>query len=88
MGFRVSGPVTMYTTTWCGYCRRLEREMTEAGINFDKIDIDGRSDLGERIEVASGGNRTVPTVEIGGELLVNPSIEQVVAAVGGPPGRN
>jgi len=88
VGVEMIGPVTMYTTAWCGYCRRLEREMTEAGIAFDSIDIDGRPDLGERIEAASGGNRTVPTVEVGGELLVHPSIDQVVAAVGGPPGRN
>jgi mycoredoxin len=73
--------VTMYTTSWCGYCRRLERQMTAAGIAFDKIDIDDHRVFGERIEVATGGNRTVPTIEVEGELLVNPSIGEVTAAV-------
>ena len=75
--------VTMYTTVWCGYCKRLERQMAEAGITFRKIDIDAHRDFGDRIEVATGGDRTVPTIEIEGELLVNPSIAQVTAAVGG-----
>ena len=76
--------VTMYTTTWCGYCRRLARQMTEAGIAFESVDIDVQRQFGERIEAATGGNRTVPTIEVDGRLLVNPSIVEVTAAAGGP----
>ena len=76
-------PVTMYTTVWCGYCSRLERQMTDAGIAFRKVDIDVERDFGDRIEAAAGGYRTVPTIEVEGELLVNPSIAQVAAAVDG-----
>ena len=80
---RMKQPVTMYTTVWCGYCRRLERQMTEAGIAFRKVDIDAHRRFGDRIEAATGGHRIVPTIEVEGELLVNPSIAQVSAAVGG-----
>ena len=76
-------PVRMYTTTWCGYCRRLARQMTEAGIAFESVDIDAQRQYGDRIEAATGGNRTVPTIEIEGRLLVNPSIGEVEAAAGG-----
>jgi mycoredoxin len=75
-------PVTMYTTAWCGYCRRLARQMTDAGISFRTVDIEAHRRFGDRIEAATGGNRTVPTIEIGGELLVNPSIGEVEAACG------
>lgn len=81
-------PVTMYTTVWCGYCRRLERQMTEAGIDYRKVDIDAHRDFGDRIEAVTGGSRTVPTIEIEGELLVNPSIAQVKEAFGGTPTGN
>ena len=77
-------PVTMYTTTWCGYCRRLARQMTEAGIAFKSVDIDDQRQFGHRIEAATGGNRTVPTIEIEGVLLVNPSNGEVEAAAAGP----
>jgi len=81
--FRMARSVTMYTTTWCGYCRRLARQMTEAGIAFESVDIDVQRQFGERIEAATGGNRTVPTIEVDGRLLVNPSIVEVEAAAGG-----
>ncbi len=78
-------PITMYTTVWCGYCRRLERQMDEAGIAFRKIDIEAEERHGagasDRIEAKTGGYRTVPTLEIEGELYVNPSIAQIKQAV-------
>ncbi len=83
----MSEPITMYTTVWCGYCRRLERQMDEAGIAFRKIDIEAEErhgvGAGERIEAETGGFRTVPTIEIEGELYVNPSIAEIKQAVAG-----
>ncbi|MGH2750004.1 MAG: glutaredoxin family protein [Actinomycetota bacterium] len=81
-------PITMYTTAWCGYCRRLERQMHEAGIAFRKVDIEAQEHFGDRIEARTGGQRTVPTLEIEGELYVNPSITQVRRALAGAPRGN
>ncbi|MGH2697975.1 MAG: glutaredoxin family protein [Actinomycetota bacterium] len=81
-------PVTMYTTSWCGYCRRLERQLEGAGIAVQKIDIEAQEQFGARIERETGGYRTVPTLEIEGELYVNPSFNQVVRVVAGPPAGN
>ena len=72
--------VTMYSTVWCGYCRRLKRQMEEAGIPFREIDLDEDSSYDDRIIARTGGYRTVPTLEVDGELLVNPSIGEVEAA--------
>jgi len=74
-------PVTMYTTAWCGYCKRLERQMDEAGIAFRTVDIEAQEHHGDRIEAQTGGYRTVPTLEISGRLYVNPSIGQVKKAL-------
>ena len=73
------GEIVMYSTSWCGYCRRLGSQMQEAGIPFQVIDLDGDSSYDERIKEASGGYRTVPTLEIGDRLLVNPTINEVKA---------
>ena len=73
--------VTMYSTTWCGYCRRLKREMTEAGISFKEVDLDDDPSHDDRIIARTGGYRTVPTLEVKGELLVNPSLREVEAAL-------
>jgi mycoredoxin len=81
----MSTPITMYSTTWCGYCRRLKRQMSEAGIEFREIDIDENEHrhLGDLIERKTGGYRTVPTLRVGEELLVNPSIKEVEQALAG-----
>lgn len=77
-----TGTVTMFSTTWCGYCRRLKRQMTEAGIDFREVDLDDDPSYDERIIATTGGYRTVPTLEVNGRLLVNPTLNEVVAAVG------
>ena len=73
--------ITMYSTTWCGYCRRLARQMDEAGISYRVVDLDDDPSHDARIIAKTGGYRTVPTLEVQGELLVNPSIRQVQAAL-------
>ncbi len=73
--------ITMYSTAWCGYCRRLKREMEDAGISFQVIDLDDDPSHDDRIIARTGGYRTVPTLEVAGELLVNPSIREVEAAL-------
>ena len=74
-------PVTMFSTTWCGYCRRLKRQMDEAGISYREVDLDDDPSYDDRIIAKTGGFRTVPTLEIHGELLVNPSIREVEEAL-------
>lgn len=78
----MSRMVTIYSTSWCGYCRRLKRQMQDAGIRFREIDLDDDPTFDDRIIAATGGYRTVPTLEVGGRLLVNPSLREVEAALG------
>ena len=73
--------VTMFSTVWCGYCRRLRRQMDEAGIDYQVVDLDEDPTHESRIIARTGGYRTVPTLDIGGELLVNPTIQEVRAAI-------
>ena len=73
----------MYSTAWCGHCRRLKRQLNEADIPFEEVDLDEpeHRQVGERIKAKTGGYRTVPTLEIGGELYVNPRIGEVREAL-------
>jgi mycoredoxin len=73
--------VTMYSTEWCGHCRRLKRDLESAGIPYREVDVDRDRRSSERIVQATGGSRVVPSVDVGGRLLVNPSIDEVQAAL-------
>lgn len=71
----------MFSTVWCGYCRRLKRQMDEAGISYTEIDLDEDPTHEARIIARTGGFRTVPTVDVAGRLLVNPTIQEVREAL-------
>jgi mycoredoxin len=72
--------VTMYTTTWCGYCVRLKKLMQREGIEFGEVDIERDENAADVVMKANGGNRTVPTLVFSdGTALTNPSIDQVKA---------
>ena len=73
--------VTMYTTTWCGYCRNTKRYLDRKGVPYREIDIEEHPEYGDRIEELTGGYRIVPTLEIGGKLMVNPSRQEIDAAL-------
>lgn len=71
--------VTVYSTTWCGYCWRLKAQMERAGVEFVDVDIERDETAAERVEQINGGNRTVPTVVFpDGQVLVNPAIGAVL----------
>ncbi len=70
--------VTMYTTSWCGYCRRLKAGLEREGIPFAEVDIEVVESAADIVTAANGGNRTVPTLVFDdGTALTNPSVEQV-----------
>ena len=68
----------MYSTTWCGYCARLKRELAELHISFEEINIEEVPGSAEIIEKVNNGNRTVPTLVFSdGTAMTNPSAKQV-----------
>ncbi|WP_239003472.1 mycoredoxin [Nocardia panacis] len=72
----------MYSTTWCGYCRRLKKQMEEAGIGYVEIDIEQDPASAEFVGSVNGGNHTVPTVRYAdGSTATNPSLAQVKQAL-------
>ena len=74
--------LTMYSTTWCGYCMRLKRMLDREGIEYDEVNIERDSGAAEVVMRVNGGNRTVPTVVLpNGAALTNPSIDQVKQAL-------
>ena len=78
--------ITMYSTTWCGYCHRLKSQLVREGIEFQVVDIERDPAAAAFVESVNAGNQTVPTVRFDdGSALTNPSIVQVkqhLAAIG------
>ena len=56
--------ITMYSTSWCGFCAMARRLLEEKGQTWEEIDVDEvpgkREEMMER-----SGRRTVPQIWIG-----------------------
>ena len=35
-----AGTITMFSTPWCGYCKRLKTQLDRAGIGYAEVDIE------------------------------------------------
>lgn len=73
--------ITFYWRPGCGFCMRLERNLTSMGVVLDRRNIWEDAEAAAAVRSVARGNETVPTVVIGDTALVNPSAGQVVAAL-------
>jgi mycoredoxin len=71
-------PLTMYTTTWCAFCKRLKSQLARDGIEMTEVNIEEDPAAADYVMSVNGGNQTVPTVVFpDGSALTNPSAAQV-----------
>ncbi|MBB5081057.1 glutaredoxin domain-containing protein [Nonomuraea sp. NPDC050547] len=75
--------LTVYTTTWCGPCKRLKSQLSREGISFSEVDIEANPTAAAFVESVNNGNQVVPTVVIetpkGRVVRTNPSAREVKA---------
>ena len=69
----------MYRRRGCPYCTSLRRGLQQAGVPYREVDIWSDRDGAAFVRAAAGGNETVPTVDIAGTVLVNPTAAVVLA---------
>jgi len=75
-----AGTITMYSTSWCGYCRRLKAQLDSVGISYTEVNIEEQPDAAAFVELVNGGNQTVPTIVFpDGSAATNPSLADVRA---------
>lgn len=77
------GTITMFTTTWCGYCRNLKTQLDRQGIAYSEVNIEEVADAAAFVEQVNGGNQTVPTVLFpDGSAATNPTANEVKDRLG------
>lgn len=82
-----TGELTMYTTSWCGFCRRLKSQLAREGIALVEIDIERDPAAAEFVENVNGGNQTVPVVVFpDGTAVTNPTAKDVKSRLAAIPG--
>ncbi|THJ75203.1 glutaredoxin domain-containing protein [Candidatus Frankia alpina] len=69
----------MYTTSWCGYCVRLKRQLDQAGLEYTTVDIENDPTAEQLVRDANNGNATVLFPD--GTVMTNPNVRQVTEKV-------
>ena len=72
--------VEVYLTSWCGYCRKTVKFLTEKGIPYTAYDIEKDRDA-HRIYNQLGGNG-VPVVRIGEKVIHGYNPDAILNALG------
>ena len=81
----MSDTITMYSTPWCGYCKRLKLQLADEGIHFVEIDITQDPEAERFVLGVNAGDATVPTLRFAdGSVLTNPTAAQVRKQLAGP----
>ena len=74
--------VVMYSTTWCGDCRRSKSLLDRMGVPYQEINIDDDPEAAATVQQLNRGYRSVPTIVIDGTtVLTEPSDRQLMAAL-------
>ena len=77
MTSREQPPVTVYGTRWCAATQQARRLLDRYGIAYKFRDMDYDPDAENRVRWWTGGYASHPTIQIGGDILVEPSIAEL-----------
>lgn len=71
------GGVVMYCTSWCPDCKRARAWLKKHQIEYTEIDIDHNSKAEQQVRQWANGNRTTPTFDINGAIVVDFEVERL-----------
>ena len=74
---RPTVPVVVYGTSWCAASQRLRRYLDRLGISYYFRDMEYDPEAARRVQWWTGGKASHPTVQIGGQVLVEPSLDEI-----------
>ncbi|MEZ5257593.1 MAG: glutaredoxin domain-containing protein [Ilumatobacteraceae bacterium] len=72
--------IVMYQRPGCGFCTMLRRNLQRAEIPYREVDIWDEPEAAAFVRSVANGCETVPTIAIGTVAMVNPSLDEVIAA--------
>ena len=75
--------ITVYWRPGCPFCGKLFRQLERHGVEHRRVNIWDDDTAAAVVRSIARGNETVPTVTVRGIGLVNPSVDQILAAAGG-----
>lgn len=77
-----SAQITIYSTTWCAFCKTEKQYLDKLGVAYDYKDIEEDKAAYEELMSKNGGNfQGVPVTDIGGEIILGFDRAKIDAAI-------
>lgn len=76
--------VTVFSTTWCGFCHQTKKYLDGIGVKYKDINVEQDQQAAQDM-VKKSGQMGVPVLEIGKEIIVGfnkPKIDEALKAEG------
>jgi mycoredoxin len=70
-------PIEVYGTNWCAATQMLRRYLDKLGVPYVYRNMDEDEEAARQVRWWTGGFLSHPTLQIGGNVLVEPSLEEV-----------
>ena len=61
--------VTLYTTSYCGFCSAAKGLLNQKGVSFEEIDVTNDPATRQLVSEANGNYRTVPMIFVGNKFV-------------------
>ncbi len=78
---RTDVPIEVYGTRWCAETQMVRRYLDRMGIDYVWRDMDADPRAARQVQWWTGGYLRHPTVQIGGNILVEPSLNELQSAL-------
>ncbi len=70
-------PVVVYGTSWCAATQMVRRYLDRLGVPYVYRDMEYDLAAARQVKWWTGGSLSHPTVQIGGQVLVEPSLDEL-----------
>lgn len=70
-------PVTVYGTGWCAATQYVRRYLDRLGIPYRYVDLELAPEAVAQLRWLTGGYASHPTVNVAGEILVEPTLSEL-----------
>lgn len=67
--------VKIYSAEWCYDCKAMLTFFEEKNVDYKVIDVDTDPGAIDRLKQLCGGKKIIPTLEINGQVYVNPTLD-------------
>jgi len=70
-------PIEVYGTNWCAATQMARRYLDRLGLPYMYRNIDADTEAARQVQWWTGGYLSHPTIQIGGNILVEPSLDEL-----------